>query len=332
VHRFLIRLFDAVVLLWLVTTFTFALIHLAPGDPATLFVAPTATAEEVARQRAQFGLDASLPAQYVQWVGAVLRGDLGNSLATARPVSTVIADALPISLFLGSVSLLLSFVVGTFIGSWQSLRARPWSDTSLSVLTTVVYAAPSFWLALALVVLATSGAAAMGAPMWLRLPAFGVESPSGLSEGLNYWRDVGRHAILPLLVLVLPGAAGVARYARQSSQDAARAPHVPAAYARGLSQSRVERRYILRLALTPLIVLFGLMLPGVIAGSIFVEQVFAWPGLGRTMLSAIASRDYPVVLGMTLMYATVVIGANLVADMLLVLLDPRQRTAAAEPS
>lgn len=329
-HRFVIRLFDAVVLLWLVTTFTFALIHLAPGDPATLLVSPTATAEEVARQRTQFGLDASLPVQYAQWVGAVLRGDLGRSLATARPVRTVIAEALPISLFLGAVSLLLSFVFGTFIGSWQSLRARPRADTSLSVITTIVYAAPSFWLALALVVAATSGAAALGAPMWLRLPAFGVESPAGLSAGLDHWRDVGRHAILPLLVLVLPGAAGVARYARQSSQDAADAAHVTAAHSRGLPQARVERRYILRLALTPLVVLFGLMLPGVIAGSIFVEQVFAWPGLGRTMLSAIASRDYPVVLGMTLMYATVVIGANLIADMLLVLLDPRQRTADRE--
>jgi peptide/nickel transport system permease protein len=199
-------------------------------------------------------------------------------------------------------------------------------DTVTSVGTTVVYAAPSFWLALALVVLATSGASAIGAPAWLRLPAFGVESPGGMATGFDRWRDIARHALLPLAVLAIPGAAGVARYARQAMFEASRAPHVSAAAARGLSRSRIERRHILRNALTSLVVLFGLTLPGVIAGSVFVEQVFAWPGLGRTMLTAIASRDYPVVLGLTVLYAAAVIGANLLADLALLRLDPRQRT------
>ena len=326
-RRFAIRTFDAVVLLWLVTTLTFALIHLAPGDPATLLVAPTATAEEVARQRARFGLDASLPAQYAQWIGALLRGDLGTSLATARPVRTIIADAFPVSLALGGISLLLSFVIGVIMGGWQALRARQFADTAVGVVSTVIYAAPSFWLALALVVLATSGAAAVGAPAWLRLPAFGIESPGALATGLDRWRDIARHALLPMLVLALPGAAGVARYARQAMHDAARAPHVAAASARGVPRARVERRYVLRNALTPLVVLFGLMLPGVIAGSVFVEQVFAWPGLGRTMLTAIAARDYPVVLSLTVLYAAVVIGANLLADVVLWRLDPHQRAS-----
>ncbi len=324
-HRLVIRLIDAVVLLWLVTTLTFALIHLAPGDPATLLVAPTATAEEVARQRARFGLDASLPAQYGQWLGALLTGDLGTSLVSDRPVRVLIAEALPLSLFLGGVSLLLSFLIGSLLGGWQALRAGRAMDTTTSVISTVIYAAPSFWLALALVVIATSGASAIGAPDWLRLPAFGVESPGGLTTGLDRWRDLARHALLPLLVLSLPGAAGVARYARQTMLEASRAPHVAAARARGLPRSRIERRHVLRTALTPLVVLFGLTLPGVIAGSVFVEQVFAWPGLGRTMLTAIASRDYPVVLGLTVLYATAVIGANLLADLLLLRLDPRQR-------
>ncbi len=313
-------------LLWLVTTLTFALIHLAPGDPATLLVAPTATADEVARQRARFGLDASLPAQYVQWLSALLQGDLGTSLVSDRPVRALIAEALPLSLMLGGASLTLSFLIGITVGGWQALRASSAADTSMSVASTIVYAAPSFWFALALVVLATSGASAIGAPAWLRLPAFGVESPGGLATGVDRWRDIARHALLPLLVLVLPGAAGVARYARQAMRDAMRAPHVTAARARGLPRRRVERRYVLRTALTPLVVLFGLTLPGVIAGSVFVEQVFAWPGLGRAMLSAIAARDYPVVLGLTVMYAVAVIGANLLADLALLRLDPRQRT------
>jgi peptide/nickel transport system permease protein len=326
VHRLVIRVFDAFLLLWLVTTLTFALIHLAPGDPATLLVSPTATAEEVARQRERFGLDASLSAQYAHWLGALLRGDLGTSLATERPVSALIGDALPLSLALGGLSLLLSFGIGVTIGGWQALRAGARTDTAISIGTTVVYAAPSFWLALALVVLATSGASAVGAPAWLRLPAFGVESPGGSATGLDRWRDIARHALLPLAVLAIPGAAGVARYARQALFEAARAPHVAAATARGLPRARIERRHILRTALTSLVVLFGLTLPGVIAGSVFVEQVFAWPGLGRTMLTAIASRDYPVVLGLTVLYAAAVIGANLLADLALLRLDPRQRS------
>lgn len=325
----MIRSIDALVLLWLVTSLTFALIHMAPGDPATLLVAPTATAEDVAQQRARFGLDASLPAQYVQWMRALLQGDLGLSLAAARPVRGMIADAFPISLALGGISLALSFLFGTAVGGWQALRSRQWADTTVSVLSTIVYAAPSFWLALALVVLATSGAAAIGAPDWMRLPSFGVESPGALATGFDRWRDMARHALLPLIVLSLPGAAGVARYARQTMRDASAAPHVAAATARGLARSHIESRYILRNALTPLVVLFGLTLPGVIAGSVFVEQVFAWPGLGRLMLSAIASRDYPVVLALTVLYATAVIVANMVADFVLVWLDPRLRSSTS---
>lgn len=323
-RRLLPRVRDALLLLWLVTTLTFALLHLAPGDPATLLIAPTASAEEAARVRASLGLDAPIPVQYARWLGHVLRGDLGYSVVRALPVRNVIAEALPISLFLGGASLLASFVLGTMLGMGQALRASSRTDTWISALSTAVYAAPSFWLALALVTVFTSGAVWLELPAVFRLPAFGMEQPAADPTQVN-WSDRWRHAVLPLLVLTLPGLAGVARYARQTVHDAAQAPHVVSAYARGLSRGQVERWHILRTALTPLIVLFGLTLPGVIAGSVFVEQVFAWPGLGRTMLSAIAGRDYPVVMGLTLVYAAVVVLANLLADVALVWLDPRRR-------
>jgi peptide/nickel transport system permease protein len=323
VHRLPLRVLDALVLLWLVTTLTFALLHLAPGDPATLLIAPTATAEEAARVRATLGLDAPLLVQYARWLGGVLTGDLGTSLIRALPVRTVIAEALPVSLFLGGVSMLISFVAGTLLGLAQALRATPRVDRALSLVSVALFAAPSFWLALALVALFTSGVAMLGLPEYLRLPAFGMQSPA--SAGDATWSDRWRHAVLPLLVLSVPGVAGVARYARQSIRDASGAPFVTSAYARGLSRTRVEWRYVLRLSLTPLVVLFGLTLPGVIAGSVFVEQVFAWPGLGRAMMSAIGARDYPVVLGLTLVYAASVIAANLLADWCLWLLDPRRR-------
>jgi peptide/nickel transport system permease protein len=324
VHRLPLRVLDALVLLWLVTTLTFALIHLAPGDPATLLIAPTASADDAARLRTALGLDAPLLVQYARWIGGVLRGDLGTSLTRAQPVATVIGEALPVSLFLGGVSLLVSFVVGTALGLLQALRAGARTQRAMTVLSTALFAAPSFWLALALVALFTSGAVWLGLPAWLRLPAFGMQDPA-LAPGAVVWGDRWRHAVLPLLVLSLPGIAGVMRYARQSVADAAAAPHVASAWARGLSRGRIEARYVLRTALTPLVVLFGLTLPGVIAGSVFVEQVFAWPGLGRAMLAAIAGRDYPVVLGLTLVYAATVIAANLLADLVLWWLDPRRR-------
>jgi ABC-type dipeptide/oligopeptide/nickel transport system permease component len=239
VHRLVIRLLDALVLLWLVTTLTFALIHLAPGDPATLLVAPTATADEVARQRARFGLDASLPAQYVQWLSALLQGDLGTSLVSDRPVRALIAEALPLSLMLGGASLTLSFLIGITVGGWALRASSPLIRRVGGQHDRVCGAGFRFALAHRA---RNVSASAIGAPAWLRLPAFGVESPGGLATGVDRWRDIARHALLPLLVLVLPGAAGVARYARQAMRDAMRAPHVTAARARGLPRRRVERR------------------------------------------------------------------------------------------
>ncbi len=325
-HRLSSRVLDALLLLWLVTTITFALIHLAPGDPATLLISPTASADEAARQRTALGLDAPLPMQYARWLGGVLRGDLGESLVRAEPVTRVITEALPVSLFLGGVSLVASFVLGTMLGLLQALRVSRRADRVITAIATAIYAAPSFWLALAMVTLFTSGVVWLGLPESMRLPAFGMQDPAADPAAIG-WVDRWRHAVLPLLVLSLPGAAGVSRFARRSLQDAAGAPHVQAAYARGLTRGAVERAHVLRNALTPLVVLFGLTLPGVIAGSVFVEQVFAWPGLGRTMLSAIAGRDYPVVLGLTLVYAGAVVMANLLADLILLRLDPRRRTS-----
>ena len=160
-RHLLLRVADAALLLWIVTTLTFALLHLAPGDPATLLIAPTATAAEVSLLRAQLGLDAPLPLQYVRWLSGVLQGDLGQSLARAMPVRTVIAEALPVSVFLGGVSLGLSFVLGTALGVVQALRAGRRADCLLSLVSVTLYAAPGFWLALALVALFTSGAAVL---------------------------------------------------------------------------------------------------------------------------------------------------------------------------
>jgi peptide/nickel transport system permease protein len=319
------RLADAVVLLWLVVTLTFLLLHAAPGDPAALLIPPSASAADVARTRAELGLNAPLAVQYARWAGGILKGDLGESFAYRRPVLAVIGEALPVSIGLGAASLLLTFLIGVAVGTYQAVhRGRP-PDTALTIATTAVYAAPSYWLALALVAVFTYGAARWGFPPALRLPAFGLHDPAGESTGLAALADVIRHAILPVITLAAIGAAGIARYARTAVADLLGMHFVRTARAKGVAPGALYVRHVIRNALPPLVILFALALPGVLAGSVFVETVFAWPGMGHLLVTSILARDYPVVMGATVLYATMVIAANLAADLVLPVLDPSRR-------
>ena len=325
------RLGAAAALLWLVVSLTFVLVRAAPGDPAALLLPPTAEAADAARLRATFGLDQPLVMQYGRWLGATLRGDLGTSFAQGRPVAEVLGDAIPATLALGTASLALSYLLGVAIGTVQAvLRARGdrrgrTADAAITVATTTVYAAPSFWLALGMIALFTAGAARWSFPAALRLPAFGIADPAAQLTGWAALSDRLRHAILPVGVLTAVGAAGVARYARSAVADALAGDFVRTARAKGLGPGAIFGRHALAVALPPLVVLLALSLPGIVAGSVFVESVFAWPGMGRAMVQAIAARDYPVVLGATVLYAALTLAANLAADLALPRLDPRRR-------
>jgi peptide/nickel transport system permease protein len=319
------RLAGACVLLWLVLTITFALIRLAPGDAAAFLVPPSATAADVARVRAELGLDRSIAVQYARWGLDLLHGRLGESFSLRRPVGTALREAIPVSLGLGAASLILTFLIGVPIGVLQAIRRGRAVDHVLTVATTVVYAAPTFWLALALVAVFTYGAASWGLPPWMRLPAFGLRTPGATLTGWPSVADVIRHSILPVSILAAVGAAGIARYTRSSVADTLGQDFVRTARAKGLRPRAVYFRHVLATVLPTLVVLFALALPGLVAGSIFVEQVFAWPGMGRLMVSAIAARDYPLVMGSTVVYAALVILANLAGDLALPLVDPRRR-------
>lgn len=316
----------ALALLWLVITLTFLLMQAAPGDAADLLVPPDATPEVASQLRAELGLDRPLPEQYGRWLANLLRGDLGESFRRREPVRTILADALPVSLWLGSLSLLLTFIVGIAVGALQAARRDRWIDRLLTGLTTAVYAAPSYWLALTAVALFTYGLSRLGAPTWMRLPAFGLTSPASEATGLAALPDLLRHSVLPIAVLAAVGAAGIARYARTALLDLSRSEWVRTARAKGLAARQVMFRHLLANALPPLVVLLMLALPGVVAGSVFVESIFAWPGMGRVMLEAISARDYPVVMGATVVYAAIVILANAASDLLLHAVDPRRRT------
>jgi peptide/nickel transport system permease protein len=319
------RLAGAAALFWVVLSITFLLARAAPGDPATLLVPPDASSGDRARLRADLGLDAPLAVQYARWAAELFKGDLGQSFARRAPVATVLAEAIPVSAGLGAASLGLTFLLGVALGMYQAARRGTISDRALTIATTTIYAAPSFWLALALIATFTYGAARWGFPNWLRLPAFGMRDPASDATGLRALTDLARHAILPVFALSAIGAAGIARYARTIAADLLAQDYVRTARAKGATRSRVYLRHVLANAWPPLVVLFALALPGLLAGSVFVESVFAWPGMGRVTLAAVAARDYPVILGATAVYAAAVILANLAADLALPLLDPRRR-------
>jgi peptide/nickel transport system permease protein len=319
------RLAGTVGLFWLVLTITFALIRFAPGDAAALLVPPSATAADIARTRSELGLDRSIGVQYARWAERTLRGDLGESFSLHRSVWSAIGDALPVSLGLGAASLGLTFLIGVPLGLIQAVRRGHASDRLLTVLTTTVYAAPSFWIALSLVAVFTYGAAAWGLPPSLRLPAFGLRTPGATLNGWAALVDLVRHSVLPVGILAAIGAAGIARYARSSIADTLNADFVRTARAKGAAPGRVYLRHVLATVLPALVVLFALSLPGLVAGSIFVESVFAWPGMGQLMVNAIVARDYPLVMGATAVYSALVIFANLAGDLLLPVVDPRRR-------
>jgi peptide/nickel transport system permease protein len=311
------------VLYWCVLSLTFALLRLAPGDPATFLLPPGATAAEAARLRAGLGLDRPVAVQYARWLRGTLQADLGTSFIDGRPVSRVIRDALPVSLGLGLVSLLLSFLGGTLVGLLQAARRGSFTDLSLTAVSVILVASPAYWLGLGAIACFTYLASSLSLPLWMRLPAVGMSTPGVELSGAAHLADLARHSILPVGLLAAIGAAGVARYVRTSALDVMNADWVRTARAKGLAERRVLGRHVAANLRAPLVTLFALALPGTVAGSVFIETIFGWPGMGRLMVTAIVARDYPVVLGCASAYAAVVIVANLVAESLLGWADPR---------
>src|SRR5688572_15450866 len=302
-------------LYWCVLSLTFVLLRLAPGDPATFLLPPNASAADAVRLRAALGLEQPVTAQYARWSRRMLQGDLGTSFSEGRPVIAVLRDA----------SLLLTFLVGTTVGLVQAARRGTYTDFTLTIVSVVLAASPAYWLGLAAIAMFTYVASLLSLPLWLRLPAVGMTTPGADLHGLAHLVDLLRHSILPVTLLAAIGAAGVARYVRTSALDVLDADWVRTARAKGLRERAVLGRHLLANMRAPLVTLFALMLPGTVAGSVFVETIFGWPGMGRLMVTSISARDYPVVLGSAAAYAMLVIVANLVAESLLPLTDPRLR-------
>lgn len=306
-----------------VVTLTFLLLRLAPGDPVEHLLGPRAGPVELAAARHALGLDRSLPVQYATWLGQFAHGAWGQSIATGRPVRAVIVEALPATLELVGGSLALSYVLGLLVGVVQA-GARPTLDAALSVTTVTLFAMPGYWLGLMLV---------MVFAYWARLlPAFGAAALD--AEVLHGWALVAdrlRHLVLPLATLTLIGVGGTARFVRGAMRDVRAQPFVRTAEAKGLSPARVAGRHVARNALLPVVTLLGLSLPALFSGAVFVEAVFAWPGVGRRLVEAVGARDYPVVMAATAISAVLVVLGNLITDAVAVWLDPRLRHREGGP-
>lgn len=301
-----------------VLALTFLLLHASPGDPVRRLLGPNATAGQVAAQRQVLGLDRPLPVQFAEWARAFVRGDWGRSIETGEPVLQMIGRAWPRTVELAGLSLLLSYLIGIIVGTIQAARNRTRLDTGLSIATVTLFAMPSYWLGLMLVMLFAY------ALRWL--PAFGATGLDAdfLSPGARMI-DALRHLALPLATLTLIGIAGTARFVRAAMLEVQGEPFVTVAAAKGIPGRRVRFHHILRNALVPVVTLLGLSLPALFSGAVFVEAIFAWPGVGRVLVEAVQARDYPVVMAATAVSAILVVAGNFIAEWLAALTDPRLR-------
>ncbi len=300
-----------------VTLVTYLVLAELPGDPLAALTPidqrMALSVDQRAQLRAELGLDRPVLMRYARWAGRLLGGDFGRSVRTRRPVFTEIRRRLRPTIELSVASLLLVTCIGLPLGWILAKRAGSRADTATSSLLLVLYALPSFWVAIVLQnLLAVS---------WGLLPLYG-RTPAGGDPGL--WGRLP-FLILPAACLGLHQLAFYTRFARNTALDGINSVHALFARACGLREGRVMLTHGVWPSLVPLATLIGLILPSLVTGSILIETIFSWPGLGRLFYQAVLSRDTPVVLGMTVIIASLTIVGSLVSDLLASTLDPRQR-------
>ena len=307
-----------------ITLVSFAVIHLAPGEPTDQMtdLNPNVTLESKARLRELYGLDRPLAEQYWLWLKRFVRLDFGRSFAPdRRPVLEKIGERLPVTLALNAASLALILAVSIPVGVVSAVRAGGLFDRAATVLLFVGFAAPPFWLALL-------GMRYFGVELGL-LPISGLTSLN--HAALGPWEraaDLARHLILPLTVSTLGGFAGLSRYMRANMLEVIRQDYLTTARAKGLPEALVIRRHALKNALLPVITVLGLSVPGLIGGSVIIESIFAIPGLGQLFYMAVMGRDYPLIMAALVIGAVLTLAGNLLADLGYAWADPRLRDSA----
>jgi len=312
--RFILhRAAQSVILLAIVSVIGFALLHLLPGGPLAQFaLTPGMTQADLTRIAHQMGLDRPLPVQYAEWISRILVGDWGSSYRDNQPVLSVIAVHLGATLELMVTSTIIAVLLGTWVGVLGAVRRYSFADQLATVGAMIALSIPTFWFGLVMIYLFSVKLA------WL--PAGNIATVGHASL-----TDYAIHLILPSLVLALVTVATWSRYMRASMLEVINQDYVRTARAKGLSASRVLVRHAMRNALLPMITLAGLQLPTLLSGALVTETVFTWPGMGRLFLDSLGYRDYPVVMGLLMFTAVLVLVGNMLADLLYVVADPRVR-------
>jgi peptide/nickel transport system permease protein len=286
-----------------VSVISFSLLHFIPGDPAIVLAGVGATPQDLAGIRAEYGLDAPLPVQYVNYVSRATRGDLGISIRTRDPVARTLMTRLQLTFQLTLLSMLLAITLGVLAGVLAATHHNTWIDTSIMVTALAGISIPGFWLGLLLLVIFAGGL------RWL--PAGGSGTPL--------------HLVLPAIVLGTSGAAVIARMTRSSMLEVIRQDYLRTLRSNGVSERLIVYKHALRNALNPVITVVGLQFGFLLGGAVIVESVFALPGVGTLLINAIFNRDYPVVQGGMLLIAVVFVLVNLMTDLMYGLVNPRIR-------
>jgi peptide/nickel transport system permease protein len=310
--RYLVgRVLQLVPVLWLIGTIVFVVFRLVPGDPAMLRLGPEASPESLAALRRQMGVDGPIYVQYAAWLLGMLRGDLGKSFISGDPVWSLVLAKVPASVELALLGLLIGTVVGMPVGVLSAIRQDSWLDNAARTASLFGFCMPRYWLAILLIAL------------------FSIELKLTPVAGYAAFGDDPRanltYALLPALTMGLPIAAVQMRFLRSSMLEVVRQDYVRTARSKGLPERVIIFRHALRNALIPFLSILGLEAGFLLGGSVIVEQIFSWPGIGWLMINSISQRDYPVVQGAVLLSAFVFVFINLLVDVGYAALDPRIR-------
>ena len=306
------RLAQGLVVLFLVSLLTFFLINLAPGGPSSLVDMSTTVAERNARY-ALFGLDRPVHERYVAWLGGAVQGDLGRSINQGLPVSGLLMQRLGATLVLGLTALVIAGVLGIVLGIVAAMNPNRWPDHLVGTVATLGMSVPNFWLGIVAIILFA---------VQLRwLPASGIAS---IGKGFDVIDRI-RHLILPAGVLAFGLMPNIVRVTRAAVLEVKAADYVRTARSKGLRDAKVLRKHMLRNAFVPVMAMLGLITTVLFSGSVVIESVFGYAGIGRLAIEAANGRDYPVILGVTMLAGTVVVMVNLIVDLLYVVIDPRIR-------
>ncbi len=297
------RILSVVIVMLGASLFVFVISQLTPGDAVSVRYGDTGTPEQREMLRRQLGLDQSLPVQYFRFVGNAIRGDLGVSHRSGRPVTQEILSRLPVTLQLASATLLIAIIVGVSAGIIAAVKQNTILDVGMITIALLGVSIPSFWLGLMLQVV------------------FGYQLGWLPVAGSGDWR----YYILPALSLGSSAAGGLARYTRSAMLEVIRLDYIRTAQAKGLDSRKVMLKHALRNALIPVTSILGLQFAGLMGGAIITESIFALPGVGRLSIEALASRDVPLVQGVVLMAAAIIVLANLIVDLFYTVIDPRIR-------